>query len=128
MNCVEVNQKIELFVLGELTKSERAVIKAHLATCPACNATEAEYHLLVTKIEEAAQSKPPTLPYVHRIQLVNKAEIRSITIRSLLRRIIFVTGSAAACLLLAFVILQSWISSGKQEGHVDKNIFSNKSL
>jgi outer membrane protein assembly factor BamB len=121
MNCAEINQKIELFVLGELSKSERAAIKAHLATCPVCNATETEYHLLVTKIEEDAQPDPPNFSFVNRIRPVVKAEILSITLRSLLRRIISITGSAAACLLLTLIIRQVWISSGKQEGHVVAN-------
>ena len=118
MNCAEANKKIELFVLGELSKSERAAIKAHLANCPLCNATEAEYRLLATKIKEAAQPAPPKFAFVRRIHSAVKAEIRSIALRSLLWRIIAITGSAAACLLLAFVIRQVWISSGKQEGHV----------
>jgi outer membrane protein assembly factor BamB len=128
MNCAEINQKIELFVLGELSDSERAAIKAHLAICPVCNAIETEYNLLVNKIEETAQSNPPKFPFVHRIQLVSKAEIRSIAIRSLLRRIIVITGSAAACLLLVFVIRQAWISSWKQERHVATKIVSKEPL
>jgi outer membrane protein assembly factor BamB len=118
MNCAEINQKIDLFAIGELPRKERAAIKAHLATCPVCNATEAEYSLLVTKIQEAAQPDRPNFAFVRKIQLAVKAEIRSIAIRSLLRRIIAITGSAAACLLLAFVIRRVWISSGKQEGPV----------
>ncbi|MCP4613650.1 MAG: PQQ-binding-like beta-propeller repeat protein [Planctomycetes bacterium] len=118
MNCAEANQKIELFVLGELSISEQAAIKVHLIACPVCNATEAEYRLLVTKIEEAAQPAPPKFAFVRRIQSAVKAEIRSIALLTLLRRIIAIIGSAAACLLLVVVIRQTWILSGKQEGHL----------
>ena len=128
MNCAEIDQKIVLFVLGELSKSERAAIKTHLIACPVCNATEAEYRLLIAKIEETAQPDPPKFAFVRRIQSVVKAEIRSIALRSLLRRIIAIAGSAAACLLLAFVIRQAWISSGKQEGHVITKILSKEPL
>ena len=128
MNCSEVNQKIELFVLGGLSKSEQAAIKAHLTTCPVCNATEAEYRLLVTKIEEAAQPNPQKSAFVCRIHSEVKAEIRSIALRSSIRRIIAITGSAAACLLLALVIRQVWISSGSNEGHVFTKNLSQKPL
>jgi outer membrane protein assembly factor BamB len=118
MNCAEINQKIELYVLGELSKSEKSAIKAHLITCPVCNATEAEYRLLVTKIEETAQPEPPKSVFVERLSSVVKAEIRSIAHRSLVRRIIAITGSAAACLLLALIIRQMWILSGDKEGQL----------
>jgi len=124
MNCAEINRKIELFVLGELSKSERTAIKVHLATCPVCNAIEAEYRLLVTKIEEAAQPDPPKFAFVRRIQSAVKVEIRSLALCSFLRRIIAITGSAAACLLLAFIIRQVWISPGRTEGLVVTNNLS----
>jgi outer membrane protein assembly factor BamB len=123
MDCAEVNQKIELFVLGELSESEQSAIKAHLTSCPVCNATEAEYRFLINKIKEAAQPAPLTFTFVQRIRSAVKAEIQSIAIHSFLRRIIAITGSAAACLLLALIIRQVWISSISKEGPlVTKNL------
>ena len=109
MNCAEVNQKIELFVLGELPKSQHVAIKAHLATCPACNTTQAEYRLLLTEIKQATQADPLRLDFVRRVRSAVKAEIRSIGPRSLARRIIAIAGSLAACLLFALVIRHVWI-------------------
>ena len=106
MNCIEVNQKIKLFVLGELPKSEQAAIKAHITTCSVCNATEADYRLLVTKIKETSQTIPPKPAFTYRVHSMVKAEIRSITFRLLIRRIITIAGSVAACLLFVFVIQQ----------------------
>jgi len=104
MNCAEVNQKIELFVLGGLPKSEQVAMAAHLTTCPACNATEAEYRLLVTQIKRAAQPDSLRLDFMRAVRLAAKAEIRSMALRSLKRRIIAITASAAACVLLGLVI------------------------
>jgi len=109
MNCAEVNQKIELFVLGGLSKSEQVAISAHLTICPACNATEAEYRLLVTKIKEAAGPPPLRLDLVRRVRSAAYTEIRSIALCSFARRIIATTLSLAACLLFAFVIWRAWI-------------------
>ena len=106
MDCTEINHKIELFVLGELSKSEQAAIKAHLKICPVCNAAEAEYRLLVSKIKETAQPNPPKFALTSRIRSAVKTEIRSIALRSFRRRMIVITGSVAACLLLALIIQQ----------------------
>ena len=104
MNCAEVNQKMELFVLGEVPKSEQAAIKAHLAVCPACNSAQAEYRLLVTEIKRDAQPYSLRLDFVRAVRSAAKTEIRSIALRSFARRIVTITGSATACLLFALVI------------------------
>jgi outer membrane protein assembly factor BamB len=123
MNCTEFNQKIELFVLGELSKSEEAAIKEHITTCPVCDATEAEYRLLVTKIKETVQPIPSKPALIYRVYSTVKIEIRSIMLRSLIRRIITITGLAAACLLLVFVIQQiRTFSINKERTVVTKNL------
>ena len=106
MNCTEVNQKIELYVLGELSESEQAAIKAHLEICPVCNIKETEYRLLVANIKETAQPDPPKFAFIHRIRSAVNAEIQSTARHSLWHRIIVITGSVAACLLLALIIQQ----------------------
>jgi len=124
MDCARVNQKIELFVLGELPESERVAIKAHLATCPACKTAEDEYRSLVAEIKDSAQPDSPEaypqlvggFDFARRVRLAVKAEIRSAARRSRVRRTIAVTGSIAACLLFAFVIRHAWVSSGSKVG------------
>jgi outer membrane protein assembly factor BamB len=109
MNCAEVSQKIEVFVLGELPKLEQVAIKAHLAVCPACRAAEGQYRLLVTQIKQASQPDSLRLDFVRAVHSAAKAEIQTIAHRSLIRRIIAITASAAACLLFASVIWHVWI-------------------
>lgn len=128
MNCAEVNQKIELFVLDELPKSQHVAIKAHLTTCPACRVTEDEYRLLVTKIKEAAKPDLPRFGFAHAVRLAVKAEIRSIALGSLARRIIAITGSAAACLLFALAIWHAWVPSGSKVGPLVSRNPSRESL
>lgn len=128
MNCAEVNQKIELFVLGELSKSEQTAIKAHLKSCTVCNAIEAEYRLLVTKLKEATQPDSLKFDFARGVRSAVKAEIRSITLRSLARRIIAMTGSVVACLLFVFVIWHIWIASSSKLGSVVTKNPSKESL
>jgi len=109
MNCTEVNQKIELCVLGELPKLERDRIKAHLTTCPACHATEAAYRLLVTQIKQTTQLESPRLGFTRAVRSAVKAEIQAIARRAKIRRLISTSASVAACLLLGFTIWQVWI-------------------
>lgn len=109
MNCAEVSQKIELFVLGGLSESEQAAIKAHLAVCPACNGTQGRYRLLVTQIKGAARPDSLRLDFVRAVRSAAKAEIRSMALHSLARRILAITGSVAACLLSALVIWHAGI-------------------
>jgi hypothetical protein len=124
MDCTEVNQKIELFVLGELHKSERAAVKAHLAVCPDCNAAEADYRLLINGIAQAARPDPLKRDFSQRTRSAAAAEIRSIARRARLHRIFAVTASAAACFLLVLVARQARIlPTGK-----DVNVFTNDSL
>jgi outer membrane protein assembly factor BamB len=109
MNCAQVGQKIEIFVLGELPKPEQAAIKAHLAVCPACKAAERRYRLLVTRIKQASQPNLLRLDFVRAVHSAVKAEIQTIARRSLIRRIIAITASAAGCLLFALVIWRAWV-------------------
>jgi outer membrane protein assembly factor BamB len=124
MNCAEVNQKIELFVLDVLPKSQHVAIKAHLASCPVCRVTEDEYRLLVTKIREAGQPDLPRFDFAHGVRSAVRAEIRSIALGSLARRIIAITGSVAACLLFALVVWRVWTPSRSRVAPViTKNLF-----
>ena len=135
MNCAEVNENIELFVLGGLPKSNRTAMKAHLASCPACAATEAEYRLLVTQIKRASQPDPLRLDFVRTVRSAIAAEIRTAALRTRMRRIA-ITASAAACLLFASLIWHVWIwdpaprdsSSGSKRGPVVTKDPSRQSL
>jgi len=128
MNCAQVNQKIELFVLDDLPKSQHVAIKAHLTTCPACRVTEGEYRLLVTKIKVAAKPDLPRFEFAHAVRSAVRAEIRSTALGSLARRIIAITGSVAACLLFALVIWHAWGPSRSMVGPVVSRNLSVESL
>jgi outer membrane protein assembly factor BamB len=124
MNCAGVNRKIELFVLGVLSKSEQIEIKAHLEACPACKMIEEEYRLLVTNIKDSVQPDSLRLVFTRGIRLAIKAEIRSIVLLSVAKRIITLTGSAAACLLFVFIVWHIWLYSGRR---VEQDVAENPS-
>jgi hypothetical protein len=109
MNCAEVSQRIELFVLGEVPKPEQAAIQAHLAVCPACRAAEGRYRVLVAQIKRASPPGLLRLDFVRAVRSAAAAEIRMVSHRPLIRRTIAVAASAAACLLFAAVVWHTWV-------------------
>lgn len=109
MNCAQVSQKIELFVLGDVAAPEQAAIEAHLATCPACREAETQYRLLVAQIKQVSQPDALRLDFVRSVDSATKAEIRRIAHRLLVRRVIVTTASAAACFLLAWALWRVWL-------------------
>ena len=113
MDCAEVNEKIELYVLGGLDKLQHAAVKAHLAICPACKAVETDYRLLIAAIKEAGWREKPRFDFANRVRSAIKVEPQATTHRSLARHITAVTASVAACLLFGLVIWQGWISPGQ---------------
>ena len=114
MNCVQVNRKIELFVLGDLSEQERAAIEEHLASCPACRVVHDECCFLVTQIKESARPDllTPDFNFAREVRSAVRAEIRRASYRTIAWRAIPALGSIAACLLLAFVGWWLWVASG----------------
>ncbi|RYD01934.1 hypothetical protein N752_27820 [Desulforamulus aquiferis] len=59
MRCQDVMEKLSLYLDGVLESSEREVIKAHLACCPACRAEWEELTLSVSLLQELPELAPP---------------------------------------------------------------------
>jgi len=63
MECEEIRELIEPYVLGVLDEDERARVKAHLRRCPDCRALVAEYEAAVHQLPEAlGVAAPVELP------------------------------------------------------------------
>lgn len=112
MNCDEISEKIELYVLGGLSASEHAEIEAHLADCPRCQAVNAEYRQLVADLQRANEIEPPRLELQRNILRSVEQEIRQSAPnaagpRSL--RLARLAVPAAACLLAGLVYWQFWL-------------------
>ncbi|UCE50132.1 MAG: PQQ-binding-like beta-propeller repeat protein [Phycisphaerales bacterium] len=114
MNCAQVNRKIELFVLGDLSESEQTAIEDHLASCTACRVAHDEYRFLVAQIKESARPDllTPDFNFAREVRSAVKVAIRRASYRTLAWRVIPALGSVAACLLVAFAGWWMWISSG----------------
>ncbi len=113
MNCAQVNRKIELFVLGELTESEQIAVAEHLASCPVCRVAHDEYRFLVAQIKGSARldSLGADFSLAREVRSAVKVGIRRASYRATAWRMIPIAGSVAACLLLAFAGWQMWVSS-----------------
>src|SRR5262245_36274927 len=63
MNCDQVRELLEAFVLDTLPEEQRVEVEAHLSDCPDCQKLEKEYRLtlaaLPAALSLATQARPP---------------------------------------------------------------------
>jgi len=104
MNCREVSQLIELFVLGEVDDHQYVAVQAHLDVCPACRRCESEYRSAMAKVRQSASEGLPNLDFTRRLKYAVDAEIRKAS-RSRLIAQIAASGTIAACLVFG---LTAW--------------------
>jgi anti-sigma factor RsiW len=58
--CLEVRDHLETLVDGELPAGQAAVVRVHLAECPACRAHHAEATSLPSRLAAIAGPEPPS--------------------------------------------------------------------
>jgi len=112
MNCEEIQEKIELYVLDALPVSEHTKIETHLADCHQCQALSAEYRQLVTDLQGARQAKPPKAELERSILQSVEQEIRRLTPNAADHRALRLGRfaiPAAACLLVGLTFWQVWL-------------------
>ena len=102
MNCAQVADRLELFVLGDLPRAEHAGVEAHLRACPCCRAAEVACRALVGRIRRAGEAMPLS-PGLER--LVRQRAGAAIGLaRRRRRRRLTLTASVAALLLVGLGI------------------------
>lgn len=104
MNCRQINELIELFVLGELDQLQRTAVKIHLSTCAICRNTESECRLAIAKIRQSTKPDFPGIDFNRKLRLAVDAEISKTATGLLFRRIVTVASMSAACLLFGMLI------------------------
>ena len=112
MDCYEVQEAIELFVLGALPAPEQARVEAHLAACVACRAAEEECRLLVSEIQLAADTAAPRPGFEREVSAAVAAAVGAQRRRARARRALAVAGSAAALVLIGLGLWLLWHSEG----------------
>jgi len=104
MNCREVSQLIELFVLAELDYPQYAAVQAHLDVCPVCRRYESEYRSVIAKVRQSTSGEFPSLDFTRRLKGAVDAEIRKAS-RSRLVVQLAASGMIAACIVFG---LTAW--------------------
>ena len=109
MNCEEVQQQIEFYVLGDLTGMERREIEIHLKTCSRCRAIEAQYLQLMDELRQSSQTAPPNAEFERNVLRSVEREIRSVAPRARVSRTAAYAAGLAACLFISLAIWQLWV-------------------
>ena len=116
MDCSEVRERLELFVLGELADEELAEIRAHLGGCPGCRELEADYRCLLGELKRLGTGEVPAAGLVQRIEAAGRAELGRGVRRRWVRRAVAAVGSVAALLLLWFGAWSIWSERDGERG------------
>lgn len=111
MNCKEVSEHIELFVLGDLEQSEQDAMRAHFYKCPRCRQAESQCRMLVTTVRRDAPKQPPAPEFVTSLQAAIDEEIGARTKFVSVRRVFITAASIAACVLFAFILWHVTVES-----------------
>ncbi|MFW6158000.1 MAG: PQQ-binding-like beta-propeller repeat protein [Planctomycetota bacterium] len=108
MNCDQVRERLELLVLDGLAPREKAAVRAHLASCPACRAAEGEYRNLVDRIQAEEQPVRPRPGLADTLREAARRETRAARRRTLARRALLTTAATAALLVLSVGLPGLW--------------------
>lgn len=103
MNCADVQDRMELFALGELAGGERSAFVAHVSSCPECRKACQECAGIAEAVREAAAPPEVRPSFAQETRDVLRREIRRGRRRTS-RRILL---AAAAC-LVAGLALWRW--------------------
>ena len=99
LECPDIQDDLEMLVLGELSSDRQLVIEDHLAVCDYCRGIEQDYRMVLHEIKHSAPIETSRASLVASIQSVVRTEIATQKNRGFWRRIILAVGSVAAVLL-----------------------------
>jgi outer membrane protein assembly factor BamB len=108
MDCEDVRQEIELYVLGGADETESRLIEEHLSRCPDCRQIERQCVLLLTNLRRQKRSSGADSELVARILAATELPLKRALKRKRLRRVTPTAVSIAAVLLLAAFVWQIW--------------------
>jgi len=103
LECSDIQDDLEMLVLGELLPDRQLVIEDHLAVCDHCRAIEQDYRMILHEIKHSAPIETSSASLVASIQSAVRTEIATRKNRGFRRRIILAVASAAAVLLFGML-------------------------
>lgn len=108
MDCEDVRQEIELYVLGAADETEGRLIQEHLSRCLDCRQIERQYVLLVANLRRQGQSSGADSELVARILSAMELPLKRARRRKMSSRSTLTAVSIAVLLLLAAFVWQIW--------------------
>ena len=103
LECRDIQDDLEMLVLGELPADRQLVIEDHLAICDCCRAIEQDYRMVLHEIKHSASIETSSASLVESIRSAVRTEIATQQNRGFWRRAILAAGSAAAVLLFGML-------------------------
>jgi len=107
MDCANVREQLELYVLCGLDDAAHQAVRAHLQRCPHCRAAEQQARTLVERIRHESDADRPRLDFARSLQGAVRAEVRRARGRRRWGRWAAVAASVAACVAVGLTL---WLS------------------
>jgi outer membrane protein assembly factor BamB len=104
MNCDVAHDRIELYVLGELTAEDAGEVRSHLAECNDCRAVEAETRSLLNELAAGRSAREAS----EELAAVVRAAGRAALAASRRRRWTAIAASVAAVLMIGLGVWAAW--------------------
>jgi outer membrane protein assembly factor BamB len=115
MNCEEVKEQIELYVLGDLSEEQMDGIERHLSGCADCSRRVSELRVIVSAIKGTGEMAADSSELERNILASVERQIGTNGRRRRISRRVLAVFSSAACLLIGLAIWQLFIYPGGRE-------------
>ncbi len=105
MDCTEVREKIEFYILGDVNEAQLKSISEHLSQCPNCRRLKTEYLTLLKKIQDDSGPKRTRLDFALDLRNHLRKEISRAAGQSFHRRLRWTMVITTACAVVGISIL-----------------------
>ncbi|MDP6543294.1 MAG: PQQ-binding-like beta-propeller repeat protein [Phycisphaerae bacterium] len=103
LECSDIQDDLEMLVLGELPSDRQLFIEDHLAVCDYCRGIEQDYRMFLHEIMHSAPIETSGASLAASIQSAVRTEIATQENRGFRRRTVLTVASVAAVLLFGMV-------------------------
>lgn len=113
MNCQEITERMELYVLGVLEADVEERVRGHIDNCPQCREIERQYRLIVRQLKDSGGAGVCKGDFTEKVIILAADEIEGAKSRPAWRFSIR-AASIAACLLIVLSVGVLFLGRGGQ--------------
>ncbi len=106
MNCREIEQQIELYVLRGLTQQQSAAVEEHLSRCAKCRSIEAGYRGIIEELQSSSSNVAASEEFKQSIVSCVQEQVNDKRSGRSVRSRVLAYASVAACIVLATTALK----------------------